>query len=214
MIQHYGSLTTLLAFTSLLISCSTEPRLSGTWELWSVDGLPVAEAFPTRTEIPAQQYGDRRIDEGDAWGESSLESSILVVLPDGDVEEVRVTTTTIAMTAETYRRVTGSPHFGDEVVRETSAPDTSHILAHWRLDGDSIVIYQTPQEIESQLAANMREMMPNTSEEELREAASAFLSNFEIPYRGRGFLDGDRFDLRSRDGQVLVYRRRLEAVRD
>ena len=110
------------------ISCSSAPRIDGSWVLWSVDGLPVAEAPPERTDLPAGNYLGLVVSAGDAAREYSIDSMTIQFQPDGEYLETRFETTTLVLSAAVYRQMTGLPTSGTAPVRH---PEGSEV-AVWR----------------------------------------------------------------------------------
>jgi hypothetical protein len=200
----------LLAISLFLVGCSNRAHLHGSWSLFAIDDLPVEEAFPSRFDAPAGTFGQIAIDPGEFWTETRITSSTLELLKPDVFRETRVSTSTISMTSDLARRLGGRRSIDGDPVRERLAPDTVVTVGYWKIEADSLLLFQTREQAEAGLAAEIAKLSPQITEGHAREAARAALANAAIPAKATGRLVGGRLYLQWVNGQSLQYRRDVQ----
>lgn len=188
------------------LACASNAKVHGEWTLWSIDGLPSSEAFPSRLDLVGT-FGTVTVREGQAWTETKTDSLTLSVLPDDEFRETTVSTSTLVMTADLLERISGRRWLGPDPARETSPPKRSITIGAWTTQGDTIVFALSRDQTIASIAASMRSLLPNVPEDSLRRVVEQSLLSTEIPARYRGVLDQDRLVLTDMNGRRLVLRK-------
>lgn len=201
--------TVLLLVLFSQTACSERNQVTGTWDLSSIGGVPVADAPPERFEVPAGSYGSTQVRPGDIWTETRTISGTLEVLENGEYLQTLVRSRTRVTSPSFFARVTGQPPLGEAPLRGPSETDTARSTGPWRryAGGDSIVFEQTREQVMAALKSEVQSLMPDLSDEE-REEFLRVVEGTEIPPRAQGSIAGDRLLLLDLSRRRVVYRRR------
>ena len=194
----------LLLAHAAMSTCSS-PSPVGTWELWSVDGLPAAQAPALRVELPEVTAFDELSAE-DLWYEERLESSSLEILPEGDYRETRVKSSTLAIDSAALQRLTGRTA-SQPVVREDQGSSRQVTLGRWRAEGATVELFLTPEAVESSVVAAVRSVQPDVPDSVILKVVQEAIEGGGSVVQLRGHLAGDRLELHDKEGRVLVFRR-------
>ena len=200
------TLTPVLLALALGTACGGEPRVAGTWELATVDGVGPAVAAPLRVPFPAGVFGRDTVAENGLWHELTVDSLVLTIEPDGGFRERLIEAKRLLVRQSTYERpeyVSGA--FGGDLIRDESEPQTVETTGRWELAADTLVLTQPRAESVDALVARMRQALPDAPEAEVRAAAGAALP--PAGARWRGVLRGDRLELRDPGGHLFAFRR-------
>ena len=194
--------------TACFAYCSSASDPSGEWDLWSVDGLPVEEAPPSRFEMPASVVGRTAIQAGDMWRDEFINAATFEVLPEGEYRQVVITTTVLGTSSEFYRRTTGRVPQSERELRGAPQTDTARFIGPWHIEGgDSVTFGQTRDQVVSGLQARLKALDPADAIPDVAALVDSLLPG-DPPPRATGRIRGDLLELRDLNGRVMVYRRR------
>lgn len=209
MMPRIGSIA-LFTFLFPLASSGQELGVAGTWELWSIDGLPLADAFPLRVDLAGgvlKLSDSITVSSDELWSEKSIRRGTLELFPDGAFLRTRIVVSTRFMAAGLAERLTGILVTRSDYVRLPQAPDTSRVLGRWRVQADSILLRQTRDQFIATMAAGVRDIFPNASEDLLKQIVSTALEGINLEPLATGRRRGARLILHDLNGRKLIFRR-------
>ena len=199
--------TICMSAVCLLLGCAeSSERFVGEWELWSVDGVALAEVAPEVFEMPAMSLGEATVAQGEIKTETTTLFRAITVFADGEFHDETVSQATWVVAPSAVRAM-GGMAFGSDAIRETQPVDTSETIGAWRIEGDSLRLSVDPSQAKQLLLETLKDMSPKT-EEDLNAVLDSSFAGTSLDERLVVARVGDRLIGRGLEGRILAFRKR------